>query len=311
MLRTYDAPPAFTLAGSFRGTITLDASDGMPIVYRGVDLDAMKFMNLQNQFLKIQQVKGRMAELLLEANVKAVAAQQQLTADVAAIEQFNMQAAAVSERVLPILEQTAGAPASKTDQDTLYSWWYDRLGYSYQPPEKVQLAMNAFPQSTPPSLTTCFAAGTPVCTIEGFRPIEQIKPGDLVLSQDVETGSLDFRPILLVHHNAPNQTLRITLSDDEILLRKRVPSVLARGKGRAQARELAPGDALAARRHLAAWWPSSPGAVEPLYNLDVAENRSFFVGNASILVHDNTLPPARAALFDAHPNLDAASPSRR
>ena len=75
-----------------------------------------------------------------------------------------------------------------------------------------------FRRATPPSLTTCFAAGTPVRTMEGFRPIEQIRPGDLVLSQDVATGGLDFRPIVMVHHNAPNQTLRITLSDDEILV---------------------------------------------------------------------------------------------
>ncbi len=57
MLRTYDAPPAFTLAESFRGTVTVD-SDGMPVVFRGVDLDKMKFMNAQNQLLKMREAKA-------------------------------------------------------------------------------------------------------------------------------------------------------------------------------------------------------------------------------------------------------------
>ena len=41
MLRTYDAPPAFSLAESFRGTITYDV-DGMPLVIRGVELGRME-----------------------------------------------------------------------------------------------------------------------------------------------------------------------------------------------------------------------------------------------------------------------------
>jgi hypothetical protein len=41
------------------------------------------------------------------------------------------------------------------------------------------------------------------------------------------------------------------------------------------------------------------GPVEPLYNLDVAESRSFFVGVEGALVHDNTLPAARGTPFDA------------
>jgi hypothetical protein len=33
-------------------------------------------------------------------------------------------------------------------------------------------------------LVPCFAAGTPVLTPDGEKPIEQLKPGDLVLSRD-------------------------------------------------------------------------------------------------------------------------------
>jgi hypothetical protein len=50
-----------------------------------------------------------------------------------------------------------------------------------------------------------------------------------------------------------------------------------------------------------------PGPVEPLFNLDVAQNRTFFAGSGNVLVHDNTLPPARHALFDETPNIELAN----
>ncbi len=203
-----------------------------------------------------------------------------------------------------MLQQAAGSAESTTDQDGLYKWWYDRLGYSYEPPPKVQAAVDAFPQSYPPSLTTCFAAGTPVRTIEGFRPIEQIVAGVLVLSQDVASGGLDFRPVVMVHHNPPNQTLRITLSDDVILLASVYHRFWRAGSGWAQARELNPGDVLRTLGSTTRVISVEPGASEPLYNLDVSGNRSFFVGTAGVLVHDNTLPPVRQDPFDAQPNLD-------
>jgi Pretoxin HINT domain len=310
MLRTYDAPVAFTLASSFRGAVTVDESDGMPIVYRGVDLDAMKLLNPQNQMLKMREVKARTAQLLFDANLQAAAAQEQLMADVAAIEQLNLLSAAASERVLPILRQAALAPASSTDQDSLNQWWYDSLGYNYQPPEKVQAAVNVFPPSTPPSLTTCFAAGTGVRTIEGSRPIEEIRPGDLVLSQDVTTGGLEFRPIVFVHHNPANQTLRITLSNDEILAASVYHRFWRAGEGWAQARELKPGDVLRALGRTLRVVAVEPGNFEPLYNVDVEKNRSFFVGEGNVLVHDNTLPPSRQACFDAPPDLSLAGRGR-
>jgi tetratricopeptide (TPR) repeat protein len=307
MLRTYDAPPAFSLASTFRGAVTYD-SDGMPIVIRGVELDRMKFMNAKNQQAILDEVRARSQQLLIEANIKAAAAQQRIIADVAAIEQFNTQAAALNARILPALTQAAGAPDSATDQDGLYTWWYDRLGYRYEAPEKVQAAVNAFPQVPPSSLTTCFAAGTPVRTIDGDRPIEKVLPGDLVLSQDVASGQLEFRPVVVVHHNAPNQTLRVTLSDDEILLASVYHRFWRAGTGWAQARDLKSGDVLRTLGNTIRVISIEPGEVEPLYNLDVAHNRSFFVGTTGVLVHDNTLPSARLTPFDTPPNLDALPP---
>ena len=39
----------------------------------------------------------------------------------------------------------------------------------------------------------CFVAGTPVLTREGFKNIEEIRPGDLVYSKNVETGETGWK----------------------------------------------------------------------------------------------------------------------
>ncbi|MGZ0174857.1 MAG: polymorphic toxin-type HINT domain-containing protein, partial [Planctomycetales bacterium] len=43
---------------------------------------------------------------------------------------------------------------------------------------------------------SCFAAGTPVWTENGLKPIESIRIGDRVLSKNVESGELAFRTVL-------------------------------------------------------------------------------------------------------------------
>jgi hypothetical protein len=48
----------------------------------------------------------------------------------------------------------------------------------------------------------------------------------------------------------------------------------------------------------------------PLYNLDVARNRTFFVGVRGTLFHDNTLPAPRLEPFDALPSLVTAKDGR-
>jgi hypothetical protein len=41
--------------------------------------------------------------------------------------------------------------------------------------------------------------------------------------------------------------------------------------------------------------------MEELFNRDVANDRSFFVGHHDALVHDNSLPDAQSKPFDAAP----------
>ena len=76
--------------------------------------------------------------------------------------------------------------------------------------------------------------------------------------------------------------------------------------GWAMARELNPGDTLRTLGGLVRVAKVEPDSVQPLYNLDVAGPRSFFVGSSDVLVHDNTLPDHRLKPFDELPVVEVA-----
>src|SRR5205807_2624749 len=88
---------------------------------------------------------------------------------------------------------------------------------------------------------SCFAAGTPVHGIDGPLPIETVRVGDRVLTQDAETGLMSFRPVVAAYHNPPSATLQIDLDGDPVIATGIHRFWLA-GRGWAMARDLKPGD---------------------------------------------------------------------
>jgi Pretoxin HINT domain len=149
---------------------------------------------------------------------------------------------------------------------------------------------------------SCFAAGTAVATLTGPRPIESLQVGDLVLSQDTATGALSFEPIVDIHHNPPDRTLQIRLKEETI-----VSTTYHRfwrpGLGWAMARELKAGDVIRTLEGRTEVLAVEQGPEQPVFNLDVARNFTFFVGAHKELVHDNSLPPPVLTPFDAEPSL--------
>ena len=308
MLRTYDAPAVVAFSSQFYGYVGYDAN-GLPVVARGRELDKMNKESPYQVARDLAGIEERTAEMIGLANLKALDSQQRLVADIQTIEMTNAQAASNNSLVIPVLTATLDAPAElKDDENAWQTWWNDRLGYKYDPPEQVTLAMNASPQLPPPHVYSCFVAGTPVRTLSGLRPIETLSAGDQVLTQDARTGELSFQSVLVVHHNAPGTTLRVALENGETL----VPSVYHRfwraGQGWVLAREVKAGDLLRTLEGLTRVVDVSAGRVEPLFNLDVAGPRTFFVGEHSALVHDNTLPETRLVPFDEPAGLASAAP---
>jgi hypothetical protein len=310
MVLTYDTPPVFLPAASFRGYAGYDAN-GLPVIAQGRELDRMsRDENPDTVAMKLREIEARTANLIAAANLKADLVRQRMAADLKQVELVNEQAEEDNARIIPVLQSAAGAPADlKDDEESWHVWWYDTLGYSYQAPTKVTVFQDATPESyPPPRITTCFVAGTPVHTLDGSRPIESIRVGDQVLSQDAATGALAFQPVVFLHHNPPGKTLRVSLSGGDSLVCSVYHRFWRANQGWAMARELKPGDVLRTLGGLARVARVEPDTTQPLYNLDVAGSRTFFAGAGRLLVHDNTLPDHRLKPFDALPIVEVGRP---
>ena len=184
------------------------------------------------------------------------------------------------------------------------SWWTDQLGYVYQSsiPETKPTFTDTLIATTPYTLGTthsaCFAAGTVVSTLDGPRAIESIQVGDRVLAQDTTTGTMAFQPVVAVHRNRPSPTFRIDI-DGETIVATGIHRFWKAGKGWTMARDLKPGDPIRVIGGVAAVKSVAADAVVPVYNLDVAESRDFFVGSKGFLVHDFSFVHPVMSPFDS------------
>ena len=128
--------------------------------------------------------------------------------------------------------------------------------------------------------TSCFAAGTPILAPGGARPVEDFRPGDLVLSRgehDPE-GPVEARVIEETFQRLA-KVLEVRVAGRPILTTGEHPFYVA-GRGWTPARELVEGDRLACL--------AGPGALvsgvrdtdewAAVYNFRVADWHTYFVG---------------------------------
>ncbi|MGI9457114.1 MAG: polymorphic toxin-type HINT domain-containing protein, partial [Aeoliella sp.] len=236
------------------------------------DFEAQARARLQARRASDRQVRQFMTQA---ANLERQAAQE------------NAQRAEMNERVVTVLEKVT----SKDFGQDLRAWWnywtmhneYELVTYR---PVNTYRDTYEF-EISPPTSCECFVAGTPVWTKTGETPIEEIQEGDLVLTQDVETGELCFRPVTATTLREPTPIVSITAGDYQIEATLGHPFWVA-GEGWRMAKELQEGDRL----------QSIDGQVEisavedlddaEAHNLIVWGTNNYFVGVRGVLVHDNT-----------------------
>jgi len=214
----------------------------------------------------------------------------------------NAAIAQINTRACQILSQLTGETL-EASPESWWQWWNnhnevylvgskpvqetyrkDKVKAYRQP--NVNLA--TFVARPRPDTGDCLAAGTPVWTDSGPVAIEQIKIGDRVLSQDPENGCLAYRPVLRTTVRPPGQLVRIVFGQGFVQCSGGHPFWIS-GKGWVKARDLEDGTWLHTVDGTVGVLSVYPVGTEETYNLIVADSHAYFVTEAMILSHDNTI----------------------
>jgi tetratricopeptide (TPR) repeat protein len=232
---------------------------------------------------------------------------QTLTQDVQTIEAINGEINTLNARLLPIVESASGQKLG-AEPEKWKSWWTDKLGYAFQasqPTTKPTLTDIVDASSWSASLE-CFGEGTLVHATGGPKAIETIRAGDRVLSQNVSTGALTYQPVMVVHRNQNAATVRIGVAGETIVATG-IHRFWKAGKGWTMARDLKAGDRLRMIGSVVEVNSVVKDKAQTVYNLDVAENRDFFVGSQGLLVHDSNFVKPELEPFDQEHDLATIS----
>lgn len=173
--------------------------------------------------------------------------------------------------------------------------WYDEeigvanTGPKYTTSSRIynQYATESY-QLTPPEIPhECFIAGTLVTTHRGQIAIETVQLGDMVLSKNITTGALEFKPVLQRTVRPAEELTAIRIGDEQMQC-TRGHFFWISGKGWTKAEDLKAGMVLhAAENPLKVDSVKKEGRAET-YNLRIADNANYFVGKYRILSHDVT-----------------------
>jgi len=156
----------------------------------------------------------------------------------------------------------------------------------------------------------CFAAGTQVLTAKGLRPIESLHVGDSVLARNQDTGEVAYHRIArtIRHENA--RTLLLTIADatgsNHVVEATPNHPFWVVGRGWTRADHLTPNAHLIDARGKDARVVSihSGQASTTVFNLEVEQVHSYYVGAGSVLVHNaGNCGPVKVT-----PNPDAEGP---
>jgi hypothetical protein len=128
-----------------------------------------------------------------------------------------------------------------------------------------------------------------VWTEQGSRTIEVVTVGDRVLSQDVESGELAYKPVLHTTIRPPKELLTLRF-DQESLVLTGGHRFWCSGSGWVKARELEPLSLLHTAKGSAPVWTAKKGETAQTYNLVVADFHTYFDGKTGLLCQDVLTP---------------------
>lgn len=235
-------------------------------------------MNVNVEYRQDPRAKARQQANLRKAKQQGLAMKKRM-------EQQNQLTERNNEQIATILRELTQEKLT-SDPRKWWTWWQ---AYIDDKPEQRALILKSGLSGSlvhlPPSAV---GTGTLVWTNTGRRPIEQILVGDLVLSQDPDTGELSYKPALQVGRGT-TPTYRVDIGKDEFSVAPGL-AFWNLDRGWWLARDLEENIAV----HRVDGSSEVVAAGEQLsgitHRLLVGEFNSFFIGEEGILVHDANQP---------------------
>ncbi|HEY0097929.1 MAG TPA: polymorphic toxin-type HINT domain-containing protein [Pyrinomonadaceae bacterium] len=150
----------------------------------------------------------------------------------------------------------------------------------------------------------CFVAGTPVHTIEGLKAIEEIKPGDQVLSWNEKTQRVEYKTVVRTFANRASALVVLSIAGESTPLTTTPghPFYVRRARDSLKVADeddgawilavsLRAGDEV--RRPDGQWVRiddvTQRAETTTVYNFEVADNHTYYVGDAGVLVHNQSV----------------------
>jgi hypothetical protein len=198
-----------------------------------------------------------------------------------------------NQRIIAALTRTTGQKIGD-DPRGWWTFWKDHNEY-YSPPKQPVYQQSYMKNES--YCCSCFVKGTLVWTKTGRRPVESLEVGDLVLSQNVDTGELRYEPVIGRTVRPPSPILKVSLDGGgELMATKGHPFWVA-GVGWRMTKELGEDAVICGLKNSSRIRSIAPASEAEAYNLIVAELNTYFVGDRGILVHDNSpRRPTKAVL---------------
>ncbi len=212
------------------------------------------------------------------------------------VAQQNAMAEQQNERIYEVLQTTTGEELL-SEPSVWWDWWKNYNEFELPSTKPTRTFSQNFTYAYLPQARTCecFPAGTLVWTERGKVAIETIRVGDRVLSQQPETGELDFKVVRTVtrREDAPMQTL--VISNTRLTLTTGHP-LWVNGAGWRMAKKLKLSDSLHTIRGAMEVEQMELAGKGRAFNLVIDEFGSYFVTELGVLAHDNTYRQATRAI---------------
>lgn len=140
--------------------------------------------------------------------------------------------------------------------------------------------------------TSCFVAGTAILAKDGYIPIEQIQAGDYVYAEDTDTYEKAFKKVLRTFESETSRLVHVCVNGERIITTPEHPFYVV-NNGWIEASRLKEGDVLI----LANGQSTSVDKIiceqlpAPIvvYNFEVDEFHTYYVGESSVLVHNTCI----------------------